>query len=108
MSETINNIEIFGVGTWNGMKFTKEDLEEIAKNTEVLLSDGKHKPPLKLGHSLNQILKGQDDGDPAMGWIENIRVEGKKLLADFARVPNILVSAFKEGIIVKCLSKCVI
>ena len=98
MSETINNIEIFGVGTWNGMKFTKEDLEEIAKNTEVLLSDGKHKPPLKLGHSSNQILKGQDDGDPAMGWIENIRVEGKKLLADFARVPNILVSAFKEGL----------
>ena len=98
MSRDLKNVEIFSVGTWNSMKFSLEDIEEIAKNTNLLLSDSKHKPPLKLGHSSNQILKGQSDGDPAMGWIENIRVIGHKLVADFVRVPNILVSAFKEGL----------
>lgn len=98
MSRNIENVEIFGVGTWNGMKFTSEDLQEIAKNTNKVLSKGNHKPPLKLGHSTSQILKGQSDGDPAMGWIENIKVQGQKLIADFVKVPNILVGAFKEGL----------
>lgn len=98
MSKTLNNVEIFASGTWNGMKFTTEDLEEIAKNTEILLSKGRHKPPLKLGHSETQILKGQADGDPAMGWIENVKVKANKLVADFINVPNVLVSAFREGL----------
>lgn len=98
MAQDLQEVEIFSVGTWNGMKFNEEDLQEIAANTEKLLSEGKHKPPLKLGHSSNQILKGQSDGDPAMGWIENIRVKAGKLVADFKKVPGILINAFKEGL----------
>src|SRR3989304_8867047 len=58
--------EIFSAGTWNGETFTPEDLEEIARNFELLrevLS-----PPLKFGHDAEQTLLGQADGDPALGW----------------------------------------
>lgn len=98
MGDKLNSVEIFSVGTWNGMKFTQEDLQEIAENTNLLLTKGTNKPPIKIGHSSNQIMKGQSDGDPALGWIDNIRVSGKKLVADFMKVPNILVRAFKEGL----------
>ena len=33
MSKDIQEVEIFGVGTWNGMKFTSEDLQEISENS---------------------------------------------------------------------------
>lgn len=98
MSKDVDNVDIFSVGTWNGMKFTLEDLEEIVSNTNRLLSKGTNKPPLKIGHSTNQIMKGQSDGDPALGWIDNLRIVGKKIVADFKKVPEILVKAFKEGL----------
>jgi len=98
MSRTIHDVEIFAAGTWNGSKFTVEDLHEIAKATNTLLTEGTHKPPLKIGHSETQILYGQDDGFPALGWLDNVRVSGSKLIADFIDVPDILIQAFSKGL----------
>ena len=95
---TIEGVEIFAIGTWNGMKFTHEDLQQIADNTNALLDKGRNKPPLKLGHSEAQILAGQEDGDPALGWVENIQVKGDKLVADFVNVPDIVVNTIEAGL----------
>lgn len=89
--ETVNllNQEICAVGdfTTRGVKITKEDLEEIAKNYTVLKD--KVKPPIKLGHF------GEGLGLPSMGWIENVRVEGDKLIADFMHVPKKLADLIR-------------
>lgn len=87
--------EIFSVGTWNGETFTAADLEEIARNFERLRDQ--IKPPLKFGHDEGQTLLGQHDGDPALGWVEALRVEAEKLVATFAGVPEVVVEAIRSG-----------
>lgn len=79
-------IEIFAVGRWQDKTgheqvFATADLREIAENFKRLRAV--HRPPLKLGHSTNQVLQEQSDGDPALGWVEGLRVseDGRKLLA---------------------------
>ena len=94
----IREVEIFSVGTWNGFKFTKDDLEEIVNNSNSMMLKGSLKAPIKIGHSTEQILAGQSDGDPALGWIENFKIKGQKIIADFVKVPDILLRAFKQGL----------
>jgi hypothetical protein len=77
--------EVFRVGTWNGRRFTKKDLDDIVEAAREV----GFRPPLKLGHAENS-------GDPAWGWVENIRREGNKLLADFVDVPEELAQQIKE------------
>jgi hypothetical protein len=95
MAHTIIGVEVFKAGTWNGMKFTIEDLKQIVTNTNKLLELGEHKPPLKLGHSTNQILKGQTDGDPAIGHPTNFRMKNDAIIADFENVPDIIHRTIK-------------
>lgn len=87
--------EIFSVGTWNGEAFTRADLEEIAANFTRLR--GQLKPPLKFGHDEDQRLLGQRDGDPALGWVEGLRVVGDRLLARFAGLPRVVYDAVRAG-----------
>jgi len=84
------NVEILSVGTWTTMTgqqvtFTQADLEELASNFHTLAD--RVKPPLKLGHEADdkqELLTGQ----PALGWMENVRHISGKLRADFMRVPK--------------------
>jgi len=84
------NVEILSVGTWTTMAgqqvtFTQADLEELASNFHALAD--RVKPPLKLGHEADdkqELLTGQ----PALGWMENVRHISGKLRADFMRVPK--------------------
>ena len=87
--------EIFSTGTWNGETFDRADLEEIAGNFHRLKAS--LNPPLKFGHDEDQTLLGQMDGDPALGWVEDLRVEGDKLVAKFAGVPDVVHEAIREG-----------
>ena len=87
--------EIFSTGTWNGETFTRQDLEEIAGNFTVLRE--LLKPPLKFGHDPEQTLIGQADGDPALGWVEALRVEDDRMIATFAGVPEVVWDAIREG-----------
>jgi len=79
--ETINmfNQEICAIGDFGDKGALKEnDLKEISKNWKELRDQ--IKPPLKLGHS-------EGFGQPAAGWVENIRIEDSKIVADFMDVP---------------------
>lgn len=84
-TKTIEGVEIFAAGTWNGDTYTVEDLDEMARSFE----DTKEamKPYLKLGHTNKQKI-AQADGLPAVGWIDKIRRVGTKLVADFVNVPK--------------------
>lgn len=86
MSHAINGAEIFAVGTHNGLSFTEADLDAIVKSFTDLQKASR--VPLKLGHD-----RGVPDGQPAMGWVERIWRDGKKLFADFTDIPKLLFEA---------------
>lgn len=83
--------EIFSVGTWNGDKYTDQDLEDIVRNFGILKDE--YKPPIKLGHNEKQMK----DGNPALGWVVGLKKAGSKLIASFADVPDIVYRAIKSG-----------
>ena len=87
--------EIMSVGEWNGEIFSHEDLHEISHNFELLRNE--LKPPLKFGHDEDQTLLGQSDGDPALGWVDGLRVTGGKLIATFIQVPSVVRQAIASG-----------
>lgn len=94
-SEQLKDVEVFETGTWNGFKFVEDDLDAIVSNSNDLIAANKEKPMLKLGHSKKQILD-QSDGQPALGWMHNLRKKGNKIIADFSDVPAIVVKAIKN------------
>lgn len=87
--------EIFSVGTWNGDKFTGEDLDQMVNNFALLKND--IKPPVKLGHT-SKLNKEVDEGQPAFGWVQGLKRVGDKLIASFKDVPEILMDAIKKGL----------
>ena len=89
------NIKIFEIGQVESKDYTEKDLGKIVANFEKLSKT--HKPPLVvLGHGENQELL-QQSGLPAAGWISALRLQGKRLLADFKEVPKMVVQAIKNG-----------
>jgi len=81
----INDVEIFAVGIHNGDSYTLEDLKEMERAFNETKST--FRPFLKLGHSKNQKLLA-NEGLPAAGWLENVRVVGEKLICDFVDIPK--------------------
>jgi hypothetical protein len=92
----LKNVEIFAIGTWNGFKFVQEDLTQIINNTKDLVEKNELRPRIKLGHSSNQILKGQSDGDPSLGTAQNLRLQGDTIIADFTDLPDIIFELIKN------------
>lgn len=92
---TLEGREIFAVGVHNGDRYTTEDLDDIADNFNRLSS--LIKPPLKLGHNGAQEKETLRDGQPALGWVENVRRMGEKLVADFVQVPAVVYAAISSG-----------
>ena len=89
--KTLNRIEIFAVGVWNGITVTPKMLVELANNF-TRLSDVID-VYAKLGHNEEQKMT---DGQPALGWASKIWVEGEKLFATMTDVPDIVVEAIEK------------
>lgn len=85
LAQTINGVEIFRVGKWNGKEYTAKDLDEMVKN----YGEVGYVPPVTLGHTDNPDA-------PAYGWVRNLRRDGDVLLADFSDVPDDLVDMIKD------------
>lgn len=83
--KSIKGVDIFSAGTWNGDKFTENDLDEMVKAFEA--NKEAVRPFLKLGHANEQKLL-QKEGLPAAGWIDRIYRQGSKLKADFVDIPK--------------------
>jgi hypothetical protein len=80
--------EIFSSGKWNGDTFTDEDMESMANAfSETSATWG---VPIKLSHEHPSHL-------PTVGWVENVRRVGSKLLADFKRVPKKIFELIQAG-----------
>ena len=99
--ETVNieGVEIFAVGKWNEDSYSPEDLQKIVNAYES--TKGKYQPFLKLSHDDAQRLAKKSgfsvDEMPALGWMENLRLAGDKLIADFKNVPKKIAELMKVG-----------
>ena len=83
--------EIFSVGKWNGDQYTQADLEDMVKNFNLLKDE--IKPTLKLGHDKSKL----NDNQPALGWVKALKLNGSKIIATFAQVPDVVYRAIKAG-----------
>lgn len=90
---TVPGVEIFASGTWNGDSYSNRDLEDMVAAFND--TKAKFKPFLKLGHDDGQKLL-QADGLPAAGWLDNLRIKGTKLVADFVDVPKKIFELIKN------------
>lgn len=93
-TKDINGVEIFASGTWNGDPYTDKDLDQMVESYKA--TKDTLKPYLKLGHDDGQKLT-QEDGFPALGWVQNIRRVGSKLVADFKGIPKKVYELIKAG-----------
>lgn len=89
----INEVEIFSAGTWNGDKYTVEDLDNMVQAFKDTAETSR--PYLKLGHDDKQDLL-QEDGYPAIGWVGNLYRKGEKLVADFIDIPEKIYELIKN------------
>ena len=81
----ISGVEIMRTGKANGIEITEQDLADM----ETAFKELDFKPPLKAGHVKDK------PGMPALGWIESLRREGSKLIADLSHLPKQVYEAIK-------------
>lgn len=92
--QTIEGVDIFAVGTWRGVGSPPEGDKYEAQDLEAMVeafNAGAWKPHLKITH-------GSDSEQVNIGQATNLRFEGGKLLADFAKVPKALYELMKKGL----------
>jgi hypothetical protein len=82
---SIQGVEVFAAGTWNGDTYTNADLDEMVRAQAEI--GALLKPYLKLGHSKTQTLLSSGDL-PAAGWMTGLRRQGSKLVADWTDIPK--------------------
>lgn len=82
----IRDVELVRAGSWSAstgpVTITTDDLEAIvtaAGDAEV------DRAAVRIGH-----VDPRFDGEPALGWVENLRVTGDRLLGDLVEVPAML------------------
>jgi hypothetical protein len=99
---TLHGIEMAAIGTWKAKTgettFTTEDFAEAVAAMEC---PGVRNPVIKLGHDEDDAESGiRWDGEPAVGWVANMRFDGQKLIGDFTGMPAWLVDADEAGLAV--------
>lgn len=91
MNSELKDIEIFSTGIHKGIKFVEKDLDEIVRNFYELKEF--IKPVLKIAHK-NKMHK--EDGQPSLGWGNELKRIGSKLIASFTDVPEIVKKAIDK------------
>ena len=88
-------IEVFRAGdqtdsSGNTRKWTDSDLKKIVK---LYSEQTDHEAPLVIGHP--------KDNDPAYGWVEALKTDGKMLYAQFKQVAKGMSEAVETGLLKK-------
>jgi len=94
----LNDVEVFATGIWrgknspkNGDKYTEKDLDDIVKAHEEI--GGLIKPNMHFGHD----KKLKFDGNPAIGWVTDLKRKGQKLVANIKKVPKKIKELIDNG-----------
>lgn len=94
-TKDILGVELLATGTWfgkgsppEGDTYTEADLDAMVLAAAALPL----KRPVKLGHDA-----AIGDSAPAVGWVENLRRVGDKLLGDLKAVPSKVAALISAG-----------
>ena len=98
-TEELTAVPIFSAGKWTDSagkvrEWTTGDLDQMVENAKTLAD--KVKPFLKLMHLGAKDHKALT-AMPALGWLENFRRVGEKLLVDVRGVPKKVAELIKAG-----------
>jgi len=99
MAKTIEGVEIFATGKHRGsqtVEITQDDLTKMVNSFNELSGIGGYQPVLKLGHDDVMKFFGARKGAPNLGFVEKLRIEGEKIVADFTNVPDALYDLIKQ------------
>jgi len=91
--KSIDGVEIFRVGTWNGDSYDEKDLDNLVENFEKLKN--KQAVPLKIGHSESQ-KELKKEGLPAAGWVTGLKRVGDRLVAMISDMPKKIFELVKR------------
>lgn len=99
---SVPGVELAAVGTWAASTgittFTQEDM---ANAVGALDCPGVRNPVIKLGHDEPDSTSGiRWDGEPAVGWIGNMHLDGAKLVGDYMGMPEWLTATDENGMAV--------
>lgn len=93
-TRTVDGVEILRTGTWKGLEWTEADLDHVVANFE----SGVASIPLKITDN------GDHDGAPlvlpggaALGWVENLKRVGDRLVARLKQVPKFVAELWANG-----------
>ncbi len=92
----INGLEVFSIGKWNNDDYTLADLQQMVNAFDQVGFE----PTVKAGHENGQenpATASRLFGEPALGYVKRIYIEGKKLLADLYSVPKRFGELIKAG-----------
>ncbi len=96
----LKGVEIFECGRRRGKSYTEKDLDDISRNFERFSSPRAPrrllKVPAVLGHEEDQKLL-DDSSLPAAGWPTRVYRDGRKLKADFDRIPPRVGRLLRNG-----------
>lgn len=84
----LKEVEIFRAGKWNGDDYTIADIDAMI----TAFDQAGYRPPLKFGHEGDR----EEQGLPALGWVDKIYRKGSRLVADFADMPKEVYRAIKR------------
>jgi hypothetical protein len=100
---TIPDVELCAVGTWHASTGTTTfTLQDMLDSVAALDCPGVRNPVLKLGHTEDDGAGIRWDGEPAVGWIGNMRMaaDNAKIVGDFTGMPawlaGVLPSAYPD------------
>jgi len=82
--------KFFKIGTYNGDKYKKKDLFAMVEAFNTLKD--KWKPTLKIGHG-KQLSE-----QPALGYVDKLKVVGIVLVAKIKDIPKIVKEAMEKGL----------
>jgi hypothetical protein len=96
---SVGGVELAAVGKWHAstgwLTLTDEDLANAVAAMEC---PGVRNPVIKVGHQEDDSTGGvRWDGEPALGWIGNMHVDGAKLVGDYMGMPSWLTESDENG-----------
>ena len=93
---SIKDVPIFEAGEWKGgsLKYSVDRLQQIVESANELKD--RIVPYIFLGHS---GAKGTErrSGQPAVGHLENVRLTGKRIVADLMAIPKQVYELIRSG-----------
>ncbi len=100
----IKSVEILRTGIIRGKPVSTGFIDKLIANTKELMGRGLHTAPGKLGHDDDQLF-ARMSGLPATGWVESLRRDGDRLIADFKDMPNLVLEALEKKLFKKISSE---